>query len=126
MDYGGHNSLFHSNLVYVNNGWNCVNIASFKTGHADIVFDNDCIVTTQERVDSLFENCNQPGPGQAMMHGYNNRFYTPNANASADCDCCGRIPLGQLRAGVEDNFTSSLIPAGDVIVGWAKVKLGLA
>lgn len=47
-------SLFHSNVVYVNNGWNCVNIASFKLGHADQVYDNDCIITNQERVDDLF------------------------------------------------------------------------
>lgn len=72
------------------------------------------------------ENCNKPGPDQAMMHGYNNRFYTPNANASANCDCCGKIPLSQLRAGVEDNYTSSHIPTADVIVGWSKAKLGLA
>lgn len=47
-------SLFHSNVVYVNNGWNCVNIASFKLGHADQVYDNDCVIKNQERVDDLF------------------------------------------------------------------------
>ena len=152
-DYGGHSSTFSSNIVYVNNGWNCVNIASFRTGHADAIFDNDCIITSQERVDDLFENCDAPSPGQAMMRGYNNRcvcrgarsaqlstaplthpftrcaalarFYTPLGNASANCDCCGRIPLSQLRKGVEDNFTSSKIPTAEFIVSLAKAKLGL-
>ena len=80
-DYGGHSSNFSSNVVYVNNGWNCVNIASFRAGHADSVFDNDCIITQQERVDSLFENCNAPSPGQAMMRGYNNRCGVKCRNA---------------------------------------------
>ena len=102
-----------------------MNIASFKKGHGDLVYDNDCVITSQERVDDLFENCNKPNPDQSMMHGFNNRFYTPLGNASANCDCCGKIPLSQLRPGLEDNFTSSKIPTAQVIVGWSKSKLGL-
>lgn len=126
MDYGGHDSLFHDNVVAATSGQNCIGTASFVTGHADRYFNNSCIVYGNERVDDLFENCNSPpSPGQEMLIGYSNRYFTPNSNASATCDCCGLVPLSKLPAGLEDNFTSSAIPAGDVIIGWAREKLGL-
>ena len=127
MDYGGHSSHFNSNAVIVEDGWNFVNVASFKEGHGDTTNDNDFAITTQERVDDLFENCNKPQPGQQMYHGSNNRFYTPLGNASANCDCCGKIPLAQLRPGVEDNFTASVLPAdnGATFEAWGRGRLGL-
>ena len=122
---GGHDSHFNQNAVIVMNGWNFLNVASFLTGHADTTFDNDFADTTQEKVEDLFDNCNAPRPGQQMISGRNNRFYTPFGNASANCDCCGKIPLGQLRKGLEDNFTASVLPPGDTYVAWGRAKLGL-
>jgi len=92
-------------------------------GHEDQYYNNSCVVYGTERVDDLFENCNAPAPGQAMLRGHDNRYYTPNANASATCDCCGLRPLAMLPAGLEDNFTSSLLPTGDAIIAWAREKL---
>ena len=56
MDFGGHDSLFHSNVVVATQGQNCVGSAAFITGHATQIFDNDCIVYNTERVDDLFES----------------------------------------------------------------------
>ena len=64
-----------------------------------------------------------PSQGQEAIRGYNNRFYTEKANASATCDCCGMRPLRMLPPGLEDNFTSSLLPAGDTIIQWGRDKL---
>lgn len=76
MDFGGHDSDFHDNVVVARNGQNCIGTASFVTGHADKYFNNSCIVYGTERVDDLFENCNAPSPGQEMLIGFNNRYFT--------------------------------------------------
>ena len=76
MDFGGHDSDFHDNVVVARNGQNCIGTASFVTGHADKYFNNSCIVYGTERVDDLFENCNSPSPGQEMLIGFNNRYFT--------------------------------------------------
>ena len=128
MDYGGFNSLFHSNAVYVTNGWNCVNVAGQYAGHEDVIFDNDCVITTQERVDDLFDNCREKPP-MSSVRGSNNRFYTPLANATVTCDCCGKITLAELAAIsplTEANATSLPLPSVDTLVAWARAKTGLA
>jgi hypothetical protein len=123
MDYGGHDSQFENNVVVAYSGQNCIGTASFVSGHADRYHDNDCIVYNTERVDDLFENCDTPSPGQEMLHGYNNRYYTPLANASATCDCCGLRPLAQLPAGLATNFTSSPLPSSAVVIAMGRGKL---
>jgi len=123
MDFGGHDSKFHSNVIVAVNGQNCVGTASFVSGHATEIYDNDCIVYHTERVDDLFENCNAGMDPAAAIHGYNNRFYTEKANASATCDCCGMRPLADLPKGLEDNFTSSFLPDGDTIILMGRMKL---
>ena len=77
-----------------------------------------------ERVDALFENCDADVlAAGGNLRGYNNRYYTPLANASANCDCCGLRPLGMLPKGLADNFTSSPLPSGDTIIAWGRAKL---
>ena len=111
-------------MVVALHGQNCLGTAAFVSGHETVLYDNDCIVYGTERVDDLFENCNSNlGPGMAPVHGYNNRFYTEKANASANCDCCGLRPLRDLPLGLEDNFTSSLLPDGGTIIAWGRNKL---
>lgn len=122
---GGHDSRFHSNVVVAASGQNCVGTASFVPGHATQIFDNDCIVVGTERVDDLFENCNPPSAGQENIVGFNNRFYTQHANASATCDCCGERPLAMLPKGLEDNFTSSFLPSAATIIAMGRAKLDL-
>jgi hypothetical protein len=73
-----------------------------------------------------FENCNSDlGPGMAPIYGHDNRFYTPQANASATCDCCGLRPLAMLPKGLENNFSSSVLPSAATIINWGRDKLNL-
>ena len=121
---GGHDSKFHSNVVIAVHGQNCVGAASFVPGHATQIYDNDCVVYGNEKVDDLFENCNSDVlKSGGNLHGYNNRFYTELGNASAKCDCCGLRPLAMLEKGLEDNSTASLLPTGDQIIAWGRSKL---
>lgn len=92
-----------------------------------MIADNDCVILTQERVDDLFDNCNEQLP-IVSIRGYNNRFYTPLANATVTCDCCGHITLAELAKispTTESNYTSSLLPTTDTLVAWARAKTGL-
>ncbi len=126
QDYGGHDSKFHSNVIIAKHGQNCVGTAAFVAGHATEIYDNDCVVFGTERVDDLFENCNPDlGPGMAPVYGHDNRFYTPKANASATCDCCGLRPLAMLPKGLENNFSSSGLPSAATIINWGRDKLNL-
>jgi hypothetical protein len=82
------------------------------------------IVPGNERVDDLFENCNADVlKAGGNLRGWNNRYYTPNGNASATCDCCGLRPLAMLPPGLADNFTASVIPAGATIIQMGRNKL---
>ena len=125
MDYGGHDSKFHHNVVIAVHGQNCVGTASFIAGHATSLYENDCVVYGTERVDDLFENCDKDLAPQVPMNGYNNRFYTALGNASATCDCCGLRPLaGQAWAvGIETNASAFTLPSGDTIIAWGRNKL---
>ncbi len=110
-------------MVIAAHGQNCLGTASFVAGHATQIFDNDCVVFGSERVDDLFENCDNNLAPNAPVQGFNNRFYTPKGNASATCDCCGLRPLAMLPKGLEDNFTSSMLPSGDEIIAMGRQKL---
>lgn len=124
MDYGGHDSLFNDNVVIAVHGQLCIGTASFVAGHALQYFNNTCVVYGTEKVDALFENCNGPSLAPNVpLHGYSNRYYTANANASAMCDCCGLRPLRELGPGLEDDFASYVLPTGDEIIAWGRNKL---
>jgi hypothetical protein len=125
MDYGGHDSRYHHNVVVAVHGQNCLGTASFVAGHATSIYENDCIVYGTERVDDLFENCDGAGLApQVPVNGYNNRFYTKNANASATCDCCGLRPItGAWAQGIETNASAFALPSGDTIMAWGREKL---
>jgi hypothetical protein len=135
MDYGGHDSLFRSNAVVglSTTQDHLVGTAGFfqwPASRALQIFDNDCVVQEHEVVDWLFDTCRegQQDPPVVGMIGFNNRFYTPLANASATCDCCGTVSLAQLQAinpTLEANATSSGLPSADTIVAWARDKLQL-
>jgi len=123
MDYGGHDSMFHDNVVISYNNENCLGTAHFVVGHEDKFFNNKCVNPVGEKVDDLFENCHG-GPG--TIQGNNNQYFTPLANASASCDGSqGNVPLSKLGPGVETNFTSSTLPSAATIIQWAKEKLNL-
>lgn len=69
------------------------------------------------------QNCDKDLAPNAALRGWNNRYYTPHANASATCDCCGLRPLAQLPAGLADNFTASGLPTPAQIIAWGRAKL---
>ena len=133
MDYGGHDSLFHSNSVVglATTQDHLVGTAGFfqyPAGRALQIFDNDCVVQMHEVVDWLFDTCaeGQQDPPVVGMIGFNNRFFTPQANASATCDCCGTVSMAQLQAinpGLEHNFSSAGLPTPDTVVSWARNRL---
>jgi len=96
-------------------------------GHTDLIYDNDCVILDQERVDDLFDNCRERPP-VVTIRGRDNRFYTPQANATVTCDCCGKITLAELARVsplTEANYTSSLLPSVATLVSWARAKTGL-
>jgi len=128
MDYGGHSSLFSSNVIIAAHGQNCLGTASFIAGYATQIFDNDCVVIgTRERVDDLFENCNGPNLAPNVpVRGYNNRFYTTKGNATVTCDCCGEITLAELSKidpTIEQNYSAFTLPTSDQIIMWGRQKL---
>jgi hypothetical protein len=124
MDFGGHDSRFHSNVVVGVNNQECVGTAAFVPGHATEIYENDCILYNSEKVESLFENCDADVlKSGGNVKGWNNRFYTPLANASANCDCCGLRPIAMLPKGLEDNSTSLTLPTGDAIIQMGRQKL---
>jgi hypothetical protein len=127
MDYGGHSSLFSSNVIIASNGQNCLGTASFVAGSATQIFDNDCVVYGKERVDDLFENCDGANlRPNVPIRGYNNRFYTKLGNATVTCDCCGEITLAELSKidnTIEQNYSAFLLPTSDQIIQWGRNKL---
>ena len=128
MDYGGHDSFFHSNAIYTNNGWNFLNVAGMMQGHEDVMWDNDYVQAIQEKVSDLFDNCRETLP-VVSIRSYNNRFYTPKGNASATCDCCGLVTLAELQTinpRIEANFSASTLPTAETIIAWARAKTLLA
>ncbi len=99
----------------------------FIQGHEDLIYDNDYVQSNQERVDDLFDNCREQLP-IVSLRSWNNRFYTPLGNATATCDCCGRVTLAELQKiepRIEANYTASTIPPDGTIIGWARAKTGL-
>jgi hypothetical protein len=77
MDYGGHDSKFHDNVIVAVNGQNCIGTTTFVTGHADMNYNNSCVVYGTEKVEDLFANCYYPQPnGSAALVGFNNRYFT--------------------------------------------------
>ena len=111
-------------VVVARHGQNCLGTASFVSGHATQIYENDCVVYGTERVDDLFENCDPGLAPNVPVHGFNNRFYTQNANASATCDKWqGMHPLGDLPPGLEDNYTRLSLPTPATLLGWGRAKL---
>ena len=73
MDYGGHNSLFHSNSVVglsttQDHLVGTAGFFQFPAGRALQIFDNDCVVQMHEVVDWLFDTCRE-GPQDPPIVG---------------------------------------------------------
>ena len=146
MDYGGHDSVYESNLVLASGRKACTGFGSFLPGHGDIVRNNQCIVGL-ETVSSLKHGM-LAGPRDANgslrskeldniaylgrckgsnAQLYNNSYYTPHGNASINCYDIdgGDISLAELQEkyGLEHGSFSTTIPPIETILGWARSLL---
>lgn len=144
MDYGGHDSVFEENLVMALGRKSCIGFGSFKPGHRDIVQNNKCLVGL-ETISSPFEHQtaiirdsagNQVSKELDNVGGLvckganailrNNRYYTPNGNASYECyDVDGEVSFEDIKQkyGLEQGSTSEKIPPLKVIIQWARSLL---
>ena len=136
MDYGGHDSIFESNVVVVRpyDGQNCFNSWEFVAGHQDHHFNNTCVIMGARNIHDVNMVINQGaggvcdgGPAAMIMH--DNHYYTRDGNASV---ICGPTPWGVTIADLREKFpafearsTASTIPAPETIIQWGRNVLGI-
>jgi hypothetical protein len=125
MDYGGHDSKFASNLVYAKNK-HCFGTGSFRKGHADVFFNNTCIVVdtrnpSPSTVGTLYQ-CSTDG-----MNPTKNKYYTLSGNATWSClPNSNPLTLREMQQkGFETGTTVGAVPSVDTIVSMAKEILGV-
>ena len=141
MDFGGHDSAFHDNIVYVgdSDGQNCVNAGPFLPGHGVEWFQNKCIVTASKNIGST-GGCNCPGKGKPSPGGgvapqtvcgltmHNNEYFgDPNIPGNMTMSCAGPVLASTwLASGSDDGSAVYEIPSDDALIGWARQKLSLS
>jgi hypothetical protein len=130
MDYGGHDSIFHSNLVVVRpyDGQNCLNSWNFVPGHQDEHYNNTCVVMGARNPHDVDMVINQGdggvcGGGPDAMRVHDNRYYTTHGNASVICGGPWGMRIEDLRAkfpAFEARSTASTLPSADEVLQWAR------
>ena len=135
MDYGGHDSLFHSNVVIVRpyDGQNCLNSWNFLAGHQDEHYNNTCVIMGARNVHDVNMVINQGDGGvceggPTAMKVHDNHYYTLNGNAPVICDSPWGVTIATLRAKFPDfeaRSTASTLPAPDQVIQWGRDVLGL-
>ena len=69
MDYGGHDSAFHDNIVYNDKGGQaCINTGGFLPGHGVHWYNNKCVLTSSKNLGAIGSRCN-PGGVSAKLLG---------------------------------------------------------
>ena len=78
MDYGGHDSIFASNIVAVRryDGQSCHNTGGYVSGYETAIFNNTCVLPPDgsngdpSLVDSYLGSnaCDGGGPGTVIVH----------------------------------------------------------
>eukprot|EP01060_Flectonema_neradi_P007662 TRINITY_DN15378_c0_g3_i1.p1 TRINITY_DN15378_c0_g3~~TRINITY_DN15378_c0_g3_i1.p1 ORF type:complete len:862 (+),score=209.17 TRINITY_DN15378_c0_g3_i1:48-2588(+) len=138
MDYGGHDSIFTSNLVitFPYDNQNCMNVGPFLPGHGHTFHNNTCLVGVSGRQKG--SGCGDPsclgGNSTVLNHVTSqnqcdesivrtgaNKFFTPNGTATMKCGNSGEVTLqqAQQKYNVEPGSTSAPYPPVDTIVEWA-------
>lgn len=123
MDYGGHGSLFTSNLVVTKSyGGACMGLGGFEAGHGDTYANNTCALlggnsTTVDKVGSI----SQCAPAENTMH--DNTYFTPSGKATLGG--CGNTPIQDLYAkdGVEKGSTVEKMPSDKELIEFAEAWL---
>ena len=130
QDFGGHDSLFHDNVVYVapTDGQNCINTWPFNEGHQHKVFGNKCIVSFENKVSTIGGlDCKHPNNSVPIIDDlHDNEYYTPDGNASATCGDTGFITIAEMQAGgslVERGSKMLKLPSDEELFSWARAKL---
>ena len=110
-DFGGHDNHHYDNIyAYAGQG---LGICSQQKGHVDYFYGNKLVVTVTN-VGGF--HCG--GDAQVVIH--DNEYFTQTGNITE----CGK-PLQEWQAAGNDKGSSvAKWPADDVIIGWAKAKLG--
>lgn len=144
QDYGGHDSLFHDNLVLVHqyDGQNCINTAPFVAGgtgpcalsngtalcdHQHYFERNRCLVLYTDIFGPNIGGCPPGVPTGTTTYLANNSFYTPTAgNASLQCSTHKLLTLAQLqKAGLDKGSTSEALPPTNTWLQWAQDTLNM-
>lgn len=130
MDYGGHDSKFHHNVIVTlrYDGQNCFNTASFFPRHGDMLYENTCVIFPcgngcTDHVASLYNSCYK---GSALKM-FNNSYYTEHGNASVTCGGRTQILLKDFQAKYQMDLGSVgyKLPTNDQIMQWANNILGM-
>ena len=140
MDYGGHDSAFHDNIVYVgaSDGQNCVNAGTFLPGHGVGWYKNKCIVTDSKNIGTT-GGCDCPGNGKPSPGGgvapqgecgltmHDNEYFgDPKIPGNMTMTCGGAILASTwLESGSDKGSAVYEIPDDDTLIGWAREKLDL-
>ena len=131
--YGGHDSLLHDNLVVVRtyDGQGCINSGDFVPGHETRIFNQTCVLPptgssprqSPNIVTHVDAACFGPAPGRLVAH--DNKYFTLDANATAQCGGGAQVPIAAMPPPFEAGSTAGAIPPGEVLIAWARERLGL-
>lgn len=143
MDYGGHGSGFHGNLLLVApySGMNCIGLDSFLKGNGDSYYNNTCVSgisawgrssgcgspacfdATRSRQDmDRVGSVAQCDPAFTTLRS--NRYYSPHGNASFGC---GGEALSLLE--VQRRFRNELgstfapLPRAETVLAWGEAMV---
>jgi len=138
MDYGGHDSESHDNVVVVRvyDGQSCSNAGDWVPGHEDRVYNNTCILppTGSNGKDSELVSPNMgsnPDPcggapwGSGALIAYSNRYYTLNGNASTRCGDGTETPIVDVPPPLEAGSSAHTLPPPAQIIAWGREKIGM-
>ena len=139
MDYSGHDSEFHDNLVVVNcyDGQNCINGGGFPSTHRDRYYSNQCIITgcrgqprnnhhgpCQEKIGNF--GCDAKNLNESMAASWDlhdNEYYTAGGNATLPCG----VTIKEAAAGgsgVEQGSSAHKLPTDAELIAFAQATLG--
>jgi len=111
-DFGGHDNHHYDN-IYAYAG-QALGVCETLQGHEDYFYGNKAVLTG---TNVGGPQCNDPT--KTVMH--DNSYYT----STGDIQECGKSLGDLIKAGGEKGSMVAKIPADDVIIGWAKEKLGM-
>lgn len=134
MDYGGHSSSFHDNVVIVRqyDGQACINAGDFVPGHEHRVYNNTCVLppTGSNGKDADLvapfigsTACDGLPHGSGVLIAFDNRYYTRNDNASTRCDAGQDVRVVDLPPPMEAGSSSHALPDTPTIIAWGRAKV---